>query len=182
MAGVKSWHALSRLQVLWWHLRQAQRSSASGLCLVQVGDDYQAQPAHLRDTAKGRKGKHTDRRVWGSPFCLKRVAFDVSIVNPPAVSHSGAGAVTWHVASPFSTRMQGPGPGTRSRGVDGSRPDLPVQRRRKLTSTNSYASSVVWTSYRSSSQRVGGWGSSSESSDSDSTGTHTGLWWQLSSS
>ena len=42
-------------------------------------------------SAKG-KGKHTDGRVWVGPFCPKRVAFDVSIVNPTAVSHSGAGA------------------------------------------------------------------------------------------
>jgi hypothetical protein len=41
-------------------------------------------------SAKG-KGKHTDGQVW-SPFCPKRVAFDVSIVNPTAFSHSGAGA------------------------------------------------------------------------------------------
>ncbi len=42
-------------------------------------------------SAKG-KGKHTDGQVWGSLFCPRRVAFDVSIVNPSAVSHSGAGA------------------------------------------------------------------------------------------
>ena len=80
-------------------------------------------------SAKG-KGKHTDGQVWGSPLCPKRVAFDVSIVNQTAVSHSGAGARMWRVL--FSTRMQGP--------------DL--QRRRKLTRTSSYASSVVWTLYR----------------------------------
>ena len=42
-------------------------------------------------SAKG-KGKHTDGQVWGSASWLNRVAFDVSIVNPTAVSHSGAGA------------------------------------------------------------------------------------------
>jgi hypothetical protein len=31
-------------------------------------------------------------QVWGSPSWLQRLAFDVSIVNPTAVSHSGAGA------------------------------------------------------------------------------------------
>ncbi len=38
------------------------------------------------------KSKHTDGQVWGSPFWPRRVAFDVSVVNPTAVSHSGAGA------------------------------------------------------------------------------------------
>jgi hypothetical protein len=42
-------------------------------------------------SAKGRN-KHTDGQVWGSPTWMNRVAFDVSIVNPTAVSHSGAGA------------------------------------------------------------------------------------------
>ena len=42
-------------------------------------------------SAKG-KSRHTDGQVWGSPFFLNRVAFDVSIVDPNAVSHSGAGA------------------------------------------------------------------------------------------
>ena len=32
-------------------------------------------------SAKG-KSKHTDGQVWGSPFTQKRVAFDVSIVDP----------------------------------------------------------------------------------------------------
>ena len=43
-------------------------------------------------TSANGKSKHTDGQVGGSPFWLKRVAFDVSIVNPTAVSHSGAGA------------------------------------------------------------------------------------------
>ncbi len=38
------------------------------------------------------KSKHTDGHVWGSLTWLKRLAIDVSIVNPTAVSHSGAGA------------------------------------------------------------------------------------------
>ena len=38
------------------------------------------------------KSNHTDGQVWGSVSWLRRVAFDVSIVNPTAVSHSGAGA------------------------------------------------------------------------------------------
>ena len=42
------------------------------------------------------KSKHTDGQVWGSLSWLlswlKRLAIDVSIVNPTAVSHSGAGA------------------------------------------------------------------------------------------
>jgi hypothetical protein len=37
------------------------------------------------------ESKHTDGQVWGA-FWLRRVAFDVSIVNPTAVSHPGAGA------------------------------------------------------------------------------------------
>ena len=42
-------------------------------------------------SAKGNS-KHTDGQVWGSSLWPRRVAFDVSIVNPTAVSHSGAGA------------------------------------------------------------------------------------------
>ncbi len=38
------------------------------------------------------KSKHTDGQVWGSLLWPKRLAIDVSIVNPTAVSHSGAGA------------------------------------------------------------------------------------------
>jgi hypothetical protein len=56
--------------------------------------------------------------------------------------------------SSFSIRTQGPD----------------SQRRRKLTSTNSHANSVVWILYRSCSQRVAAWVSSSRGS----TGTHTG--------
>ena len=44
-----------------------------------------------------------------SPFGLERVAFDVSIADQNAVSHSGA-AEPVHVASPFSTRMHWQGP------------------------------------------------------------------------
>ncbi len=40
----------------------------------------------------GNCARHTDGQVWGSPFTQKRVAFDVSIVDPNAVSHSGTGA------------------------------------------------------------------------------------------
>jgi hypothetical protein len=43
-------------------------------------------------TSADGKSKHTDGQVWGSPSWLRRVAFDVSIENPTAVSHSGAGA------------------------------------------------------------------------------------------
>ncbi len=83
-------------------------------------------------TSANGKSKHTDGQVLGSPFWLRRLAFDVSIVNPTAISHwhSGAGAC----------------------GESGCRGS-----RRNLASTNSCASSVVWTLYRSSSQRVGGW-------------------------
>ena len=42
-------------------------------------------------SAKG-SSKHTDGQVWGSPQYPGRVAFDMSIVNPTAVSHSGAAA------------------------------------------------------------------------------------------
>ena len=38
------------------------------------------------------KSKHTDGQVWGSLSWLRGLAIDVSIVNPTAVSHSGAGA------------------------------------------------------------------------------------------
>jgi hypothetical protein len=45
-------------------------------------------------TSADGKSKHTDGQVWGSrgPSWLRRLAFDVSIVNPTAVSHSGARA------------------------------------------------------------------------------------------
>ena len=46
---------------------------------------------YVGTSAKGNS-KHTDGQVWGSPFCPRRVAFDVSIVSPTAVSHSSAGA------------------------------------------------------------------------------------------
>ena len=42
-------------------------------------------------SAKG-KAKHTDGQVWGSASEPGRLAFDVSIVNPTAVSHAGASA------------------------------------------------------------------------------------------
>ena len=45
-------------------------------------------------TSANGKSNHTDGQVWGGPSWLRRVAFDVSIVNPTAVSHSGAGACT----------------------------------------------------------------------------------------
>jgi hypothetical protein len=38
------------------------------------------------------KSKHTDGQVWGSLNWPRRLAIDVSVVNPTAVSHSGAGA------------------------------------------------------------------------------------------
>ena len=43
-------------------------------------------------TSASGKSNHTDGQVWGSTSWLKRVAFDVSVVNPTAVSYSGAGA------------------------------------------------------------------------------------------
>jgi hypothetical protein len=45
-------------------------------------------------TSADGKSKHTDGQVWGSLSWLRTVAYDVSImiVNPTAVSHSGAGA------------------------------------------------------------------------------------------
>jgi hypothetical protein len=42
-------------------------------------------------TSADGKSKHTDGQVWGSLLWLRRLAIDVSIVNPTAVSHSGAG-------------------------------------------------------------------------------------------
>jgi hypothetical protein len=50
------------------------------------------QLCHCVGTSADGKSKHTDGQVWGSLSWLRRVAFDVSIVNPTAVSHSGAGA------------------------------------------------------------------------------------------
>jgi hypothetical protein len=38
------------------------------------------------------KSKHTDGQAWGSLSWPRRLAIDVSVVNPTAVSHSGAGA------------------------------------------------------------------------------------------
>ena len=52
-------------------------------------------------SAKG-KSRHTDGQVWGSPFVPKRVAFDVSVVDPNAVSHSGAGACAESFLNPNS--------------------------------------------------------------------------------
>ena len=51
-----------------------------------------AQP-HFGDVARAL-GKHTDGQVcqWGEPLLSEKSGFDVSIVNPTAVSHSGAGA------------------------------------------------------------------------------------------
>ena len=43
-------------------------------------------------TSADGKSKHTDGQVWGSLSWLRRLAIDVSIVNPTAPSHSGAGA------------------------------------------------------------------------------------------
>ena len=50
-------------------------------------------------TSADGKSKHTDGQVWGSLSWLRRLAFDVSVVNPTAVSHSGAGACMWRVLS-----------------------------------------------------------------------------------
>ena len=52
------------------------------------------------------KGKHMDGQVWWSPFTQQRAAFDVNIVDPTAVSHSGTGA--------FSKSFLNPNAGTRS--------------------------------------------------------------------
>ena len=43
-------------------------------------------------TSADGKSKHTDGQVWGSLSWLRRLAIDVSVVNPTAVSQSGAGA------------------------------------------------------------------------------------------
>ena len=51
-------------------------------------------------TSADGKSKHTDGQVWGSPIYPRRVAFDVSVVNPTAVSHSGAGACTESFLNP----------------------------------------------------------------------------------
>jgi hypothetical protein len=44
-------------------------------------------------TSADGKSKHTDGQVRGSLSWLRRLAIDVSIVNPTAVSDSGAGAL-----------------------------------------------------------------------------------------
>ena len=86
--------------------------------------------------------KHTDGQVWGSKILSAqypgRVAFDMSTVNPTAVSHSGAAACAESVLNPNA--------GTRK-----SR-----RSRRRPTNTDSYAGSVVWTLYRSSSPYTSG--------------------------
>jgi hypothetical protein len=46
------------------------------------------------------KGKHMDGQVWWSPFTQQRAAFDVSIVDPNAVSHSGTGACSKSFLNP----------------------------------------------------------------------------------
>ena len=68
-------------------------------------------------SAKGNS-KHTDGQVWGSALWPRRVAFDVSIVNPTAVSplslaESAATPVPvhWHMPSLFS---RFPNAGTRA--------------------------------------------------------------------
>ncbi len=89
-----------------WYLQQAQRSSAT--VTVQVAFAYFKYELRFygsttgtgssvaRDSnlvgisAKGRS-RHTDGQVWGSPLIPKSVAFDVSIVEPNPVSHSGRG-------------------------------------------------------------------------------------------
>ncbi len=59
-------------------------------------------------TSADGKSKHTDGQVRGSPSWLQRlpVAFDVSIVNPTAVSHSGAGACSESFLKPNACRDQ----------------------------------------------------------------------------
>ena len=64
------------------------------MSLGLISDDSSFDSSFVGFSAKGN-GKHTlaDGQIWGSPFWPRRVAFDVSIVNPTAVSHSGgAGA------------------------------------------------------------------------------------------
>ncbi len=64
---------------------------------------------YVGHSADGKSNlKLTDGQVCGSLSWLRRPAIDASIVNPTAVSHSGA-AVPVHVVNPFSTRTQGPG-------------------------------------------------------------------------
>ena len=55
-------------------------------------------------SAKGNS-KHTDGQVWGSFQSPGRVAFDMSIVNPTAISHSGPAAC--------AESFQNPNAGTR---------------------------------------------------------------------
>ncbi len=125
-----------------WYLQQAQRSSAVAFAYFKYelrfyGSTSSVDSNLVGISAKGKR-RHTDGQVWGSPFIPKRAAFDVGKEDPNAVSLQ----VQVHIAIHFSTRMQGP--------------DL--QRSRKLTSTKSYASSLVLTSYRSFITASGGMG------------------------
>jgi len=83
------------------------------------------------------KSKHTDGQVWGSLNWPRRLAIDVSVVNPTAVSHSGAGAC--------GESFLNPNAGTKA--AEETKP-----KKHKLLCER-----VVWTSYRLSSQRVEGW-------------------------
>ncbi len=101
-----------------------------------------------------------DGQVWGSlsRAWLRRLAIDVSIVNPTAVSHSGAGAC--------GESFLNPNAGTRAA---------------EETKTNKYKllceqRGMDFVPGRLSSQRVEGWESSS--SGDTQAGIHTGLEWQ----
>ncbi len=89
------WSTLPRLQEL-WRLRQAQPSSASGTRLPQERAEIhrrnQLSDSNFVGHSADGKSKHTDGQVWGSLLWLKRLAIDVSVVNPTAVSHSARGA------------------------------------------------------------------------------------------
>jgi hypothetical protein len=131
-------------------VRRACRTAADRDLLPRTSSVVLA-PKVRRNWQRGRRGK--GRRSSALPLLFKSVKNH--FFDKRAVPSCGP-------LQPLRRPVQNAG--TRS------------QRRRKLTSTSSYASSLVWTSYRSSSQRLGvvAWGSSSRDSDRDSTGIHTG--------
>jgi hypothetical protein len=70
-----------------------------------------AQPALWMVTSLASKGKARQGtrmgRHGGSPFTQQRVAFDVSIVDPTAVSHSGTGACSESFLNPNAGARSG---------------------------------------------------------------------------
>ena len=79
-----------------WHLRQHNEVAQVAFAWFKYemkfsGSTGSFDSNYVGTSAKGNS-KHTDGQVWGSSIIQRRVAVDVSIVNPTAVSHSGAGA------------------------------------------------------------------------------------------